>query len=92
MPIQLEKPKDTLKLEDGGKVSKSRYFRGYFWSGNRLIGINSGIAIELQLKTYEGVDFLLVEKGKFGGSPDDDGTAEIPEDWHPGYSVYIRKK
>jgi hypothetical protein len=92
-PITFEKPKDTLQLEDGGKVSKSGYFRGYFWSGNMLIGINDGKAIKMEMKTYEGLDFLIVESGNFGGgAPDDEGTEPIPRDYHPGYSVYIRKK
>jgi hypothetical protein len=92
-PITFEKPKDTLQLEDGGKVSKSGYFRSYFWSGNMLIGINDGKAIKMEMKTYEGLDFLIVESGNFGGgAPDDEGTEAIPKDYHPGYSVYIRKK
>jgi len=93
LPIKLEKPKDTLQLQDGGKVSKSRSFRGYFWSGDMLIGLDSGIAQKMELRTYHGVDFLIIEGGGFGAvSPDDEGTEAIPADYHPGYSVYIRKK
>ncbi|MFO8027852.1 MAG: DUF6288 domain-containing protein [Opitutales bacterium] len=91
-PIKLEKPKDTLQLKNGGEVAKSRYFSDYFWSGNMLIGINSGVAQKMHLKTHDGVDFLVIEKGGFGGGdPDDEGTEAVPDDWHPGYSVYIRK-
>jgi len=92
LPIKLEKPKDTLQLQDGGKVSKSRFFRGYFWSDDMLIGIDNGIAQKMELRTYHGVDFLIVEGGGFGAvSPDDEGTEPVPADYHPGYSVYIRK-
>ena len=92
-PIKMDNIKDTLKLEDGGKVSQSRYFRDYFWSGNMLIGVNNGKAQKMYLKNYDGIDFLIIEKDDFGGDdPDNDGTEAIPEDFHPGFSVYIRKQ
>ena len=91
-PRDMKRPKDTLRLEEGGKVSKSKFFRGHFWSGNMMIGINEDQALKMGVRTYGGYDFLIVEKGKFTPSKDDDGTGEIPADWHPGFHVYIRQK
>ena len=91
-PTKVKGSKDTLWLMDGGKVDKSRYFGGYFWSDDMLIGVNDDQALKMEVRTYEGIDFLIIEKGGFGGSPDDDGTAEIPADFHSGYHVYIRQK
>ena len=90
LPIKLNRPKDHLTLKPGGKVRSSKYFRGYFWSGNMLVGINDGMALKMELRTYSGIDFLIVEK-PFGLSKDDDGTEALPDNWHPGYHVYIRK-
>lgn len=93
LPIDMgDRPKDIINLEDGGKVSRSGYFRGYFWSGDMLISNNMGQALKMELRTYEGIDFLLIEKGGFGGDPNDEGIESIPEDFHTGYHVYIRKR
>ncbi|MFU8847197.1 MAG: DUF6288 domain-containing protein [Opitutales bacterium] len=91
LPIKLENPKDVLVLQDGGKVRSTNYFKGYFWSGNMLVGINDGIARKMELRNYNGVDFLLIESS-FGLSITDEGTDKLPDDWHPGYSVYIRQQ
>lgn len=89
--VNIEGSKDTLKIEDNGKTSKSGYYRNHFWSGNMLIGIDEDQALKMEVRTYEGIDFLIVERnGKFGGGPDDDGTAEIPDDFHTGYHIYMR--
>lgn len=92
LPIKVAKPKDTIELGEDGKVAKSGFFRNYFWSGDMLIGADDGQALKMEIRTYEGVDFLLIEKGGFNPGPDDDGTAEIPKDFHCGYHVYIRKQ
>jgi hypothetical protein len=90
-PIKMENIKDTLKLENGGRVSESRYFRNYFWSGNMLVGLNNGKAQRMYLKTYDGIDFLVIEKNDFGGEdPDDEGVEAVPQDFHPGFSIYMR--
>lgn len=86
-----ERPKDTLVIQPDGKTSKSRFYSNYYWSGDMLIGNNAGQAVRMFLKSYSGVDFLIIEKGGFGGGPDDEGTETVPNDWHCGYHVYIRK-
>lgn len=92
-PAMIEKPKDTLQLEKGGKVSKSGFFRGYFWSDDWLIGVDDDQALKMEVRTVAGRDFLIVEKGGFNAIPktEEEATAEIPDDFHCGYHVYIRQ-
>ena len=90
-PIKIKRPKDTLKLSAGGKVSSNRFFKDSFWSGNMIIGVNNGEARKMELRTYHGIDFLIIEKGGFTPSDDDDGLEGVPENYHCGYHVYIRK-
>ena len=73
-------------------MSKSGYFRGYFWSGDQLIGINDDQALKMEIRTYEGYDFLIIEKGGFNAKPDSDEEQAVPKDWHCGYHIYIRQK
>lgn len=92
-PIKLNSVKDTLVLGDDGKVSKSRYYRDYYWSDDMLFSSAAGRAVEMKLLRFDGVDFLLVEKPDFErGLPEGDEMGTIPKDHHPGYSVYIRAK
>jgi hypothetical protein len=92
-PDIIDKPKDVIQLLDGGKVAKSRFFGGYFWSGDRLIGVNDGQALQFEVRTVGGRDFLIVERGGFNATPDTEeaATAEVAKDWHCGYHVYVRQ-
>ena len=92
-PTKPEGSKDTLQLMDGGNVGKSKYFGGYFWSGDMLIGINEDQALKMEVRTVEGVDFLIVEKGGFNAVPDTEeaATAAVPKDWHCGYHIYVKQ-
>ena len=93
-PTKVEGSKDTLQLQDKGIVGKSGYFRGYFWSGDMLIGVNDDQALKMGVRTVDGVDFLIVEKGGFNAVPDTEeaATAGVPKDWHCGYHIYVRQK
>ena len=91
-PTKIKNPKDLLQLADGGKVPKSKNFRGYFWSGDRLVGSNDDQALKMELRTVEGIDFLVIERGGFNATPDSDKVKQIPKDWHCGYHIYIRQK
>lgn len=82
--------KDILVLEDGGKVSKSGYFRDSFWSGDMLVGVTTGRAVKMEVRTYDGYDFLIIEQPKFEEKAQDPDN--IPKDFHPGFSGYIRAK
>jgi hypothetical protein len=89
--VEIQGSKDTLKIEPNGKTSKSGYYRNHFWSGNMLVGIDEDQALKMGVRTHEGIDFLVVERGgKFGGDPDDEGTEAVPADWQPGYHIYMR--
>ena len=92
-PKKVDKPKDFIQLGDGGKVGRSKFFGGYFWSGNMLIGINDDQALKMEVRTIEGHDFLVVECGGFNTTPqtEEEATAAVPKDWHCGYHVYIRQ-
>jgi len=92
-PVRVN-PKDTLVLAEGGEVARSRYYGGFFWTGNMLVSNNKGVALKMQLlETKHGVDFLLIERPDLHNKlPDDADSDDIPKDYHPGYHVYIRKK
>jgi hypothetical protein len=93
-PTKVDKPKDMLQLQDNGKVGKSRFFGGYFWSGDMLIGVNDDQALKMGVRTVDGVDFLIVEKGGFNAVPttEEAATAGVSKDWHCGYHIYVRQK
>jgi hypothetical protein len=92
-PAIIDKPKDVIQLLDDGKLAKSRFFGGYFWSGDMLIGVNDGQALKFEIKTIGGRDFLIVERGGFNAVPstEEEATAKVPKDWHCGYHVYVRQ-
>ena len=77
------RPKDTLQLQGGGRVARSGYFKGHFWSGDMLISPQKGVALKMVARTIDGYDFLLVEKGGFDKAKED-------KNWHPGYHGYVR--
>ena len=93
-PIKVDKPKDFLQFMDNGKIAKSKFYGGYFWSGDMLIGVNDDQALKMEVRTVEGVDFLIVERGGFNAVPqtEEDATATLPPDWHCGYHIYVRQK
>jgi len=45
----------------------------------------------MEVRSYQGYDFLIIERGNFEGSDEqDDGQAGVPDDYHCGYHVYLR--
>lgn len=93
-PTAVDKPKDMLQLTNDGKVGRSKFYGGYFWSGDMLVGVNDDQALKMEIRTVDGVDFLLVERGGFNAVPktEEEATAGVPADWHCGYHVYVRQK
>jgi hypothetical protein len=91
---KVDKPKDMIQILDDVKTAKSKFFGGYFWSGDMLVGVNDGQALRMEVRTVGGYDFLVVEKGGFNAVPqtEEEATAAVPEDWHCGYHIYIRQK
>jgi hypothetical protein len=92
-PTKVEKPKDTIQLLDGGKVAKSKFFGGYFWSGDMLVGVNDDQALKMEVRKVDGIDFLIIERGGFNAVPvtEEEATASVPKDYHCGYHVYVRQ-
>jgi hypothetical protein len=89
---KIANPKDTLQLLDGGKVARSKFYGGYFWSGDMLVGVNDDQALKMEMRTVGGRDFLIVERGGFNKTPESEDDLIIPPDWHCGYHVYVREK
>ena len=87
----IQKPKDLLQILDDGKLAKSRFFSGYFWSGNHLIGMNEDQVLKMEVRTVDGRDFLIIERGGFNAPPETDDKVVIPKGWHCGFSVYARQ-
>jgi hypothetical protein len=90
-PEIIDKPKDVIQLIDGGMVAKSKFFSGYFWTGDMLIGVNEDQALKLEVRTVDGRDFLIVERGGFNPTAVSDDVVEVTKDWHCGYHVYVRQ-
>ncbi len=92
-PAVVANPKDTIELLDGGKVAKSRFFGGCFWSGDMLISMNEDQALKMEVRSIGGRDFLIVERGGFNATPttEEEATAGVSKDWHCGYHVYVRQ-
>ena len=91
-PTLVDKPKDLIQILDGGKTAKSKFYGGYFWSGDMLIGVNDDQALKMEVRTVDGVDFLVVERGGFNATPDSDEIVQVAKDWHCGYHVYVKQK
>ncbi len=90
-PDKVENPKDTIQILDKGKVARSKFFGGYFWSGDMLIGVNDDQALKMEVRKVGGREFLIVERGGFNAVPDSDEVVAIPKDWHCGFHVYVRQ-
>lgn len=87
----VDKAKDTIQILDGGKIAKSGFYKGYFWSDNMMIGMNQDEAVKMEIRTVGGHDFLIVERGGFSKPPATDDDLIIPKDYHCGYHVYVRQ-
>ena len=92
--------KDRTELRADGTVVSSGFYGGkhkgeYFWSGDTIFGVNTGEACKMEIRTYDGHDFLIIESGSFAPVIPKEGEAEatvIAPDFHCGYNVYVRKK
>jgi len=84
MKKRKEGPKDVLRIMDRGKM-KSGHLKGYFWSGDMLIAVNDGIARRMEVRTFAGKDFLIIESGGFEKD-------KIPANWDQKYTIYMRVK
>ena len=94
------KPKDWVELLEDGTVKSGGFYGGkhkgqYFWSGDTIFGVSTGEACQMEIRTIEGHEFLIIERGNFAPEIPKEGEVEttaVPPDYHCGYHVYVRKK
>ena len=90
-PLLKGRPKDKFSINADGTTSWSKFYRGkYFWTDGWLVGITDGQAVKMEVRTYHGYDFLIIEKGGFAERYDGDDLNDVPEDFHCGFFAYIR--
>jgi hypothetical protein len=99
-PDKIDNPKDVIQFLDGGKVAKSKFFGGYFWSGDMLVGINDDQALKWRSAPSAGVISSSSSAADSTPSPKDSedvrqtlsaSETHVPKDWHCGYHVYVRQ-
>lgn len=99
--VDVKSSKDTVELRaDGNVLSRSYYGHksrpgNAFWSDNTIFSVTKGEAYNMEIRTYDGHDFLIIECGNFAPVIPKEGEAEatvIPPDFHCGYHIYMRKK
>lgn len=99
--VDVKNSKDTLELQaDGNALSRGYYGHksrpgNAFWSENTIFSVSKGEAYQMEIRTHDGIDFLIIEAGGFAPVIPKEGEAEataIPSDFHCGYHIYVRKK
>jgi hypothetical protein len=99
--VDLKNSKDTVELRaDGNVLSRSYYghknrLGDYFWTENTIFGVSKGEACHMEIRTYDGHEFLIIEQGGFAPEIPKEGEVEsaaVPPDFHCGYHIYMRKK
>lgn len=98
--VDLKNSKDTVELRADGTVLSRTYYGHknrpgeFFWTENTLFGVSKGEACKMEIRTYDGHDFLIIETGGFAPVIPKEGEAEpmvITPDYHCGYHIYMRK-
>jgi hypothetical protein len=99
--VDVKNSKDTVELRaDGNVLSRSYYghknrLGEYFWTENTIFAVSKGEAYQMEIRSYDGHDFLIIETGGFAPAIPKEGEAEptvITPDFHCGYHIYVRKK
>lgn len=99
--VDVKNSKDTLELKaDGNALSRGYYGHksrpgNTFWSENTIFSVTKGEAYQMEIRTYDGHEFLIIECGNFAPVIPKEGEAEstpIPPDFHCGYHIYVKKK
>lgn len=98
--VDLKNSKDTVELRaDGTVLSRSYYGHKnrpgeFFWTENTIFAVSKGEAYQMEIRTYNGYEFLIIETGGFAPVIPKEGEAEptvITADYHCGYHIYMRK-
>lgn len=99
--VDVKNSKDTLELKaDGNALSRGYYGHksrpgNAFWSDNTIFSVTKGEACQMEIRTYDGHEFLIIEAGGFAPVIPKEGEAEatvIAPDFHCGYHIYMRKR
>lgn len=99
--VDFKSSKDTVELRaDGTLLSRSYYGHknrpgDFFWTDNIIFAVSKGEAYQMEIRSYDGHDFLIIETGGFAPVIPKEGEAEvtvITPDFHCGYHIYMRKK
>jgi Family of unknown function (DUF6288) len=99
--VDLKNSKDTVELRaDGTVLSRSYYGHknrpgDFFWTENTIFALSKGEAYQMEIRSYNGHDFLIIESGGFAPVIPKEGEVEptvITPDYHCGYHIYMRKK
>ncbi len=98
--VDLKNSKDTVELRADGTVLSQNYYgrkfrpSGYFWTENTIFAVNAGEAYQMEIRTYDGHEFLIIESGGYAPVIPKEGEIEstaVPSDLHCGYHIYARK-
>lgn len=99
--VDLKNSKDTIELRSDGNVLSRSYYGHknklgeYFWTDNTIFTVSRSEAYQMEIRNYDGHDFLIIETGGFSPVIPKEGEAEataVPPDFHCGYHIYVRKK
>ena len=99
--VDLKNSKDKMELKADGTVLSNSYYghkfkpSGYFWTDNTIFTVNKGEAYQMEIRTYDDHEFLIIESGGFAPVIPKEGEAEptpVPPDFHCGYHIYMRQK
>ena len=99
--VDAKNSKDTVELKADGNVLSRTYYGhksragSTFWTDNTMFSVHKGEAYAMEIRTYDGHDFLIIESGGFAPVIPKEGEAEatpVPPGFHCGYHIYMRKK
>lgn len=99
--VDVKNSKDTIEFRADGTLSSRSYYghkgrsTDYFWTENTIFAVSRGEAYQMEIRTYNGHEFLIIETGNFEPALPKEGEVEstaVPPDFHCGYHVYMRKK
>lgn len=99
--VDLKSSKDKVELKADGTVLSNTYYghkfrpSGYYWTDNTIFTVNKGEAYQMEVRSYDGHDFLIIESGGFAPVIPKEGEVEatpVPPDFHCGYHIYMRQK
>jgi hypothetical protein len=74
---------------------KGRGLGDFFWTDSIVFSVNKDEACQMEIRSYDGNDFLIIENGGFAPVIPKEGEVEatpVPPDFHCGYQIHVRQK